>query len=377
MTFLTSITKNLKTTGDVNAANITVSGNVDGVNVSDFHADYNSKINQDVKTNSNPQFNTLVVNTALSTKDITVTGDLTVNGTTTQVNSTVVTVNDPIMKLANGNVNDTFDIGYYGEFNTGGVVGYSGVVRDASDGGVFKFFTTNAEPGTTVAEVGMTLAGVSCGDLNVGGDVVVTGTVDGRNISDDGKNQDEHIADTSVHFEIDDSAESGASNVVFSADKIITELGTKSDVSHVHAANVITYDSAGTGFSGSPGTVKAGLDETDIRITALENSNASTGYVVTEVDATTHTVTSDDYIITVKHTVTAPVTITLPQISTLTDTAGKKMYIIKDIGGSAGSNNITISAQGPDTIDGSSTFILSGDYNAVQIVSSGSNWYVM
>lgn len=76
-------------------------------------------------------------------------GNLTVNGTLTTINTTNITIQDPLIKLANGNTADTIDIGLYGLYNDG-VDKFTGLFRDATDG-IYKLFTElETEPGTTV-----------------------------------------------------------------------------------------------------------------------------------------------------------------------------------------------------------------------------------
>ena len=48
---------------------------------------------------------------------------------------------------------------------------------------------------------------------------------------------------------------------------------------------------------------------------------------------------------------------------------------IKDAGGNAGSNNITITTEGSETIDGSSTASITDNYGALSIYSDGTNWF--
>ncbi len=79
--------------------------------------------------------------------------DLIVNGTTITVNTATMTVDDPLIRLADNNGADSVDIGYYGLY-TAGVSKYAGLFRDASDG-KFRLFTgLEAEPGTTVNTAG-------------------------------------------------------------------------------------------------------------------------------------------------------------------------------------------------------------------------------
>jgi hypothetical protein len=312
MTFITSVQ------ADITADNIVTAGLVDGVDVSDFKTDYDSKVDQAVTTTSDPTFNNL-----------TVSGNLTVNGSTTQVDSTTVTVTDPLMKLAKDNVADSVDIGLYGTFNDGSTK-YAGIVRDASDG-KFKVFESTTEPSTT-ADV-TTLADISCANIDV------TGLVDGRDVAADGSAQDTHIADATLHRVINDAGISATE--LWSADKINTE--------------VVAIDG---------------------RLDALEAQSIDT-YTLTDVAAATYTALESDYIITVSYTATGSCTVTLPEVSTLTTVGNKKLFIIKDSGGNANTNNITIAASGSDTIDGNSSFVLFGDYNAVQVMSDGSNWFVI
>tara|TARA_R110002051_G_scaffold318194_2_gene400242 strand:- start:1150 stop:2097 length:948 start_codon:yes stop_codon:yes gene_type:complete len=67
-------------------------------------------------------------------RNMTLTGDLTVGGSSTIVNSTTVTIADPQFELARGNTGDAMDIGIYGKYVESSTSKYSGVFRDASDG---------------------------------------------------------------------------------------------------------------------------------------------------------------------------------------------------------------------------------------------------
>lgn len=84
--------------------------------------------------------------------DVTVSGNLAINGTLTTVDTTNLVVEDPLIKLAKNNTaTDTVDIGFYGLFDSSGSQDlYAGLFRDASDG-KFRLFTgLQAEPTTTV-----------------------------------------------------------------------------------------------------------------------------------------------------------------------------------------------------------------------------------
>ena len=85
--------------------------------------------------------------------NVTIAGNLTVSGTTTTVDSTTLSVADPLISLATGNnSSDAVDIGFYGLYDTSGSTDlYAGLFRDANDSGKFKLFKDlQAAPGTTV-----------------------------------------------------------------------------------------------------------------------------------------------------------------------------------------------------------------------------------
>ena len=78
---------------------------------------------------------------------------MTVNGTTTTVNTETMAVEDPLLALATGNTSaDTVDIGLYGVHDSGGGTDlYTGLFRDANDSGKWKLFKSlQAAPTTTV-----------------------------------------------------------------------------------------------------------------------------------------------------------------------------------------------------------------------------------
>ena len=85
--------------------------------------------------------------------NVTISGNLTVSGTTTTVDSTTLSVADPLISLATGNnSSDAVDIGLYGLYDTSGSTDlYSGLFRDANDSGKWKLFKDlQAAPTTTV-----------------------------------------------------------------------------------------------------------------------------------------------------------------------------------------------------------------------------------
>ena len=93
--------------------------------------------------------------------------------------------------------------------------------------------------------------------------------------------------------------------------------------------------------------------------------------VVTPVAAATYSLLATDYILAVNYTVTGTVAITIPTDQCVSG----RIIEIKDSGGNANTNNITITPQA-ETIDGDATSIISANYNSVSLYSDGSSWFV-
>lgn len=132
-------TTNTLTTGNVSATDVTVTS------LSDTQVVYSSSgaLSGEAGFTYNAGTDTLnVVN-------IVATGDLTVQGTTTTLEVDTVAIEDPIIKLANNNLNDTVDIGWYGEYNKSATVNYAGMFRDQSDGEFYAVTGLTSQPTTT------------------------------------------------------------------------------------------------------------------------------------------------------------------------------------------------------------------------------------
>jgi hypothetical protein len=85
--------------------------------------------------------------------DLAITGNLVILGETVTQNVTTITTEDSLIKLANNNVADALDIGFYGEYTNGGTK-YAGLVRDATDG-IFKLFVgETSDPTSNVVSYG-------------------------------------------------------------------------------------------------------------------------------------------------------------------------------------------------------------------------------
>jgi hypothetical protein len=85
----------------------------------------------------------------LTAADVTISGNLTVSGTTTTVNTTNFTTSDPVIYLGNGNNANLVDIGFVGSYNDG-TYAHQGLVKDSSDNKWKLFKGITDEPTTTL-----------------------------------------------------------------------------------------------------------------------------------------------------------------------------------------------------------------------------------
>ena len=111
--------------------------------------------------------------------NLVVTGNLTVQGDTTTVNTATLSVEDPLVVVGSGNnSSDSVDLGLYGLYDTSGSQDlYSGLFRDASDSGKWKLFKDlQTEPTTTVNTSG---TGYAVGTLVANLEGTVTGNASG------------------------------------------------------------------------------------------------------------------------------------------------------------------------------------------------------
>ena len=85
---------------------------------------------------------------------VTIAGNLDVNGTTTTIDSTIVSIGDNMMQYANANVANSVDIGFYGNYVNSGTK-YASFFYDASESSVgeavFTLGHTSTEPTSTVS----------------------------------------------------------------------------------------------------------------------------------------------------------------------------------------------------------------------------------
>ena len=180
--------------------------------------------------------------------DVTISGDLTVNGDTVTVNTATLSVEDPLIILASGNSSaDVVDIGFYGLYDTSGSLDlYAGLFRDANDSGKFKLFKDlQAAPTTTVNTSGTgyakaTLVADIEGALTGNADTVTNGVYTSSKLS-------VMAATTSTELRSVISDETGTGSLVFATSPTLVTpaLGTPSAL-------------VGTNISGTAASLTAG-----------------------------------------------------------------------------------------------------------------------
>jgi hypothetical protein len=112
-------------------------------------------------------------------RDVTISGNLFVNGNTTTFTSNNITLRDSIIYLADNNPADTVDIGFVGSFNNVIRYQHTGFVRDATDG-VWKLFANVVpEPTSTIDFTNASYANLQIGNLVLAGSATSTSNVTG------------------------------------------------------------------------------------------------------------------------------------------------------------------------------------------------------
>jgi Major tropism determinant N-terminal domain len=159
-------TSALALTADVNSAlalkapiaSPTFTGTVSGVTkamVGLGNVDNTSDANKPVSTatqtalNAKANLSGATFTGAISGTSLTLSGNLTVNGTTTTVNTTNFTTADPVIYLGDGNNSNTVDLGFVASYNDG-TYAHQGLVKDSSDSKWKLFKGVTDEPTTTV-----------------------------------------------------------------------------------------------------------------------------------------------------------------------------------------------------------------------------------
>ena len=111
----------------------------------------------------------------LTASDVTISGNLTVEGTTTTVNAQDLVVSDPLIYIGEGNTANLVDLGLVSSFNDG-TYQHAGIVRDSSAGKWKVFKGVTDEPTTTINFTQGSLDDLAVNNVEVAGVVFSDGT---------------------------------------------------------------------------------------------------------------------------------------------------------------------------------------------------------
>ena len=166
-----------------------------------------------------------------------VTGNLTVNGTTTTIDSTTLTIEDPLIQLAknnSGGAANTFDQGLF--FNRGSDANVSFLWDESAD--QFAFAVTSGEDGTTAGNVTIdSYANIRAGDItatdidgilgsNTAAAATVTTLTASGNVELDGGNVTINESSASVDFRVESNGHAHALFVDGSEDHVGVKTAT-------------------------------------------------------------------------------------------------------------------------------------------------------
>jgi hypothetical protein len=172
------------------------------------------------------------------------------------------------------------------------------------------------------------------------------------------------------------------SNILNSSNFTITDYRNVTDVSPIV---VLSYCS---NFSILGGSIGSGLNSTfeasycsngqfssstEVGTTTKGNFNCTWTEKQVTTTATTAIIGKED-IFNLGDTTSNAISYTLPDVD---NARIDKEYIIKDIGGNADTNNITITPSDSSTIDGQASYVINTAYGKIRFLSDGTNWHIV
>ena len=237
-----SLAANTGTTDTINGGEtLTIIGNGSGVTTSIANNQLTLGTNDTVLRS-----NTSGIGPQNILTDVSITGNLTVQGTQTISNTTIVQSKDSLIKLASNNITDVLDIGFYGQYGSSGTK-YAGLFRKAADT-FYLFKDVDADPTGNVITFDSTNRATL--DANVTGGIV-SGLAAAIAIADGGTNQTAFSTGQILHFDgvsVTSLANTGTAGT-YGGSSVIPVITTDA-LGRVSAANVTIDISASQISSG-------------------------------------------------------------------------------------------------------------------------------
>lgn len=126
-----------------------------------------------------------------------------------------------------------------------------------------------------------------------------------------------------------------------------------------------------TAVAGTLAVSGAATLSTTLAVSGSATLNGAVFLPVTTISASTYNLMASDSVLSVAYTATGECAIDLKTAQTLNG----RVLVIKDAGGLAGTNNITITTEGAQTIDGAASAVIDTNYGSITLYCNGTNWF--
>ena len=211
-----------------------------------------------------------------------ISGNLVILGSNTELSTTQININDPLLQLANNNTSDLIDIGLFGQYNQGAANLHSGIFRDSNDG-IWKLFKSySAEPTTKIstsannfAYADLAIASLtSNANGSFGGTLTVSGGIVTANVTANNLTSGRvAIVGTSGIIQDDSGLTYNTTTDVLTASGgIVTANVTANNLT---LSNALTVANGGTGVTTSTGSGNNVLSDSPTLVTPILGTPAS------------------------------------------------------------------------------------------------------